>query len=131
NLRQTLFEHLLRQDMRFFNNTPVGQLIARLSHDIEALTELLSTSIVMVASNMITLVGLIVVMFLLEWRLALLSLAVLPVMSFATAHFRKKIREVSSVLHKTVAEYQAFLNEQFGGMLIVQLFGRQDVSRSE
>ena len=63
NIRQELFEHILQQDMAFFNTTPVGQIVSRLSNDIDALTELLSTSIVMVASNMMTLVGIIVVMF--------------------------------------------------------------------
>ncbi|MCC7207918.1 MAG: ABC transporter ATP-binding protein, partial [Anaerolineae bacterium] len=131
NLRQKLFEHLLRQDMRFFNTTPVGQLVSRLSNDIEALTELLSTSIVMVISNLMTLIGIVVVMFALNWRLALLGLAVLPVMTLVTTFFRGKIRKTSSRFHRIVAEYQAFLNEQLGGMLIVQLFGRQALSRDE
>src|SRR5687768_12031370 len=87
SLRQTLFEHILRQDMRFFNKTPVGQLVSRLSNDIDALTELLSTSIVMVASNMLTLVGIIIAMFLINWRLALVSLATMPIMLFATYFF--------------------------------------------
>jgi ATP-binding cassette, subfamily B, multidrug efflux pump len=131
DLRQTLFEHFLRQDMRFFNTTPVGQLVARISNDIDALTELLSTSIVVVISNMITLVGIIAVMFILNWRLALLGLCVLPIMTVATVYFRIKIRRASNTFHKVVGEYLAFINEQFNGMLIVQLFGRQEVSRAE
>jgi ATP-binding cassette subfamily B protein len=130
DLRQRLFEHIMRQDMRFFNTTPVGQLVARLSNDIDALTELLSTSIVMVASNMVTLVGIIVTMLAINGRLALLGLAVLPIMTAATIYWRKKIRASSSMVHKVVAEYLAFLNEQFSGMLVVQLFGRQDESRA-
>lgn len=129
-LRQILFEHMLRQDMRFFNTTPVGQLVSRMSNDIEALTELLSTSIVMVASNMVTLIGIIITMFAINWRLALLGLAVLPIMTGATVYWRKKIRAASSFVHKVVAEYLAFLNEQFSGMLVVQLFGRQPESRA-
>jgi ATP-binding cassette subfamily B protein len=131
NLRQNLFEHILRQDMAFFNKTPVGLLVARLSNDIEALTELLSTSIVIVITNLVTLIGIIVVMFALNWRLALLGLAVLPVMTLSTWYFRSKIRGASSGYHKIVGEFQAFLNEQFNGMLIVQLFNRQQVSRAE
>jgi ATP-binding cassette subfamily B multidrug efflux pump len=130
DLRQRLFEHMLRQDMRFFNTTPVGQLVARLSNDIEALTELLSTSIVMVASNMVTLIGIIVTMLAINWRLALITMAVLPVMTAATVYWRRRIRESSSMVHKVVAEYLAFLNEQFNGMLVVQLFGRQAESRA-
>ncbi|MBK9751611.1 MAG: hypothetical protein IPO91_33280 [Chloroflexi bacterium] len=71
NLRQELFEHIMRQDMRFFNTTPVGQLVSRLSNDIDALTELLSTSIVVLASNIVQLIGIVVVMLALNWRLAL------------------------------------------------------------
>ena len=131
NIRQVLFEHILQQDMAFFNNTPVGQIVSRLSNDIDALTELLSTSIVMVASNMITLVGLVIVMFLLNWHLAMLGLSVMPVMILATSFFRGKIRSASATFHKIMGEYLAFINEQFGGMLVVQLFGRQALSRDE
>ncbi len=131
DLRQALFEHILQQDMKYFNTTPVGQLVSRLSNDIEALTELLSTSIVIVASNMVTLVGIILVMLAINWKLALLGLAVLPVMVVCTVYIRRKIRHQSDLFHKVVAEYLAFINEQFGGMLVVQLFGRQNVSRRE
>lgn len=90
DLRQKMFEHILKQDMRFFNKTPVGQLVARLSSDIESLTELLSTSIVIVISNLITLIGIIGVMFSLNWRMALLGLAMLPIMTISTMYYRKK-----------------------------------------
>ena len=130
-LRQAMFEHILKQDMRFFNTTPVGQIVSRLSNDIEALTELLSTSIVIVISNLVTVVGIVVVMFVINWRLALLGLAVLPPMTISTVYFRWKIRSASNRYHKIVGEYLAFINEQFGGMLVVQLFGRQDISRRE
>ncbi|MEQ8674290.1 MAG: ABC transporter ATP-binding protein [Aggregatilineales bacterium] len=130
-MRQALFEHILKQDMRFFNKTPVGLIVARLSNDIEALTELLSTSIVIIATNLVTLIGIIGVMLVLNWRLALISLAVMPVILLASIYFRGKIREVSSRMHRIIGEYQAFLNEQFNGMLIVQLFNRQMISAEE
>ncbi len=131
DLRQTLFEHILKQDMRFFNTTPVGQIVSRMSNDIEALTELVSTSIVVLISNMLTLVGIIVVMLALNWRLGVLGLAVMPIMIAATVFFRKQIRNTSNKYHRIVADYLAFINEQFSGMLIVQLFNRQPVSRDE
>ena len=131
NVRQALFEHIMRQDMRFYNKTPVGQLVARLSNDIDALTELLSTSIVMVASNTMTLIGIIIVMLAINWRLALIALAVIPVMVGVTIYFRKRIRMMSNRFHRVVAEYLGFINEQFSGMLVVQLFGRQPISRGD
>lgn len=131
NLRQELYEHIIKQDMRYFNNTPVGKIVSRMSNDIEALTELLSTSIVMVARNMIMLVGIVIVMLLLNWRLALISLAVIPAMIGLSAYFRTKIREVSMRFHQIMAAYQAYLNEQFNGMLVVQLFNREQKTRDD
>ncbi len=130
-LRQHLYEHILKQDMTFFNNTPVGKIVSRITNDIEALTELLSTSVVMVVSNMITLVGIIGVMFLLNWRLALISLAVIPFMAWASLYFRRGVREASDKFHRVMGEFQAYINEQFNGMLVVQLFNRQAVSERE
>lgn len=131
NLRQQMMEHILKQDMRFFNTTPVGQLVSRMNNDVENLTELISTSFVMVVSNLITLAGIVIAMFALNWRLALLGLAVMPVMIFVTVYFRKKIRASAKAFHQLVAEYLAYINEQFNGMVIVQLFGRQAASRQE
>jgi ATP-binding cassette subfamily B protein len=131
NVRQQLFEHIMKLDMRYFNNTPVGQIVSRLSSDVESLTELLSTSIVMVLSNGITLVGLVIAMLLLNWQLAIFGLAVLPFMFAATVYFRNGIRSGSSELHRIVAEYLAYTNERFNGMMIVQLFGLQNQSRRE
>ena len=131
NLRQELFEHIIKQDIRYFNNTPVGKIVSRMSNDIEALTELLSTSIVMVASNMITLAGIVIVMLAVNWRLALISLAVIPVMAGLSWYFRQKIRVIASRFHRIMAAYQAFLNEQFNGMMVVQLFGRQHKTMSD
>lgn len=129
DLRQRLFEHIMRQDVRYFNKTPVGRIISRMTNDIEALTELLSTSIVMIASNLLTLIGIIVVMLLLNWRLALFGLATMPVMMLLSGYFRIKLRDTAKRFHQIMADYQAYLNEQFNGMLVVQLFGRQSTSR--
>ncbi|MEL6408335.1 MAG: ABC transporter ATP-binding protein [Chloroflexota bacterium] len=131
NLRQELFEHIVKQDIKYFNNTPVGRIVARMSNDIEALTELLSTSIVMIVRNLIMLVGIIGVMLALNWRLALISLAVIPIMIGISAYFRTALRAISSRYHKIMAAYQAYLNEQFNGMIIVQLFNRQKKTRDD
>jgi ATP-binding cassette subfamily B protein len=80
---------------------------------------------------MVTLVGIVIVMFLLNWRLALIGLAVIPVMVWASLYFRKGVRTVSDHFHRIMGEFQAYINEQFNGMLVVQLFSRQDLSRDE
>jgi len=131
NLRQTLFEHILRQDLAFFNRTPVGKIVSRISTDVEDLSELVSTSFVMVVSNMITLVGIIVVMFLINWRLALISLAVIPLILWASWYFRGGVRYYSRAWYRALSDFQAYINEQFNGMLVVQMFNRQPISREE
>ncbi|MBK8136298.1 MAG: hypothetical protein IPK52_10705 [Chloroflexi bacterium] len=130
-IRQKLFEHVLTLDMRYFNTTPVGQIVSRLTSDVEAMTELLSTRYRQVLSSGIALFGIVVAMLVLNWKLALFGLVVLIPMSIATIHYRKGIRAASSQLHKIAADYLAFNNEQFNGMLIVQLFGRQKQSLDE
>lgn len=130
-LRQELFEHILKQDMRYFNTTPVGRIVARMSNDVEALTELLSTSIIILAANMVTLAGIIIVMLLLNWQLALISLMIIPVMIGLSIYFRTKIRVVASRFHRVMAAYLAYLNEQYNGMLVIQLFNRQQQTRED
>ena len=130
-LRQDMFEHILRQDMAYFSKTPVGRVVARMSNDVEALTELLSTSVVILVANSVTLVGIIIVMLWLNWRLALISLAVLPVMGILTVYFRGRIRAAANRFHRIMAAYLAYLNEQFNGMLVVQLFNRQRRTRED
>ncbi len=127
-IRQKLFEHVLSLDSRYFNTTPVGQIVSKLTSDVETLTELLSTSIVMIASNGVTLLGLVVAMLLLNWQLALIGLGVIVPMVLATIYFRLEIRQLSSRLHRIAADYLAFNNERFAGMLVVQLFGLQKKS---
>lgn len=131
DLRQSLYEHIIQQDVAYFNRTPVGKIVSRLTNDIEALSELLSTSIVMVVSNALTLLLVVVAMFLLHWQLALISLATIPVMVWASFYFRKGIRVASDAFHRIMGEFQAFLNEQFNGMAIVQLFRREATSRTD
>ena len=130
-IRQSMFERLIQMELSYFQRTPVGHFVSRLTNDIEAVTELLSTSIVMVVSNMITLIGLVVTMILINWRLALLVFCMLPVMAAISIYFRRKIRAAASRFHRLMAEYQGFLNEQFNGMLVIQLFNREAQSQAE
>ena len=130
-IRQRLYEHIVRMELSYFQRTPVGHIVSRLTNDIEAVTELISTSIVMVLSNMITLIGLMLTMLLINWRLALLVFSVLPFMVLLSVYFRQRIRAAAARFHQLMAEYQAFLNEQFNGMLVIQLFNREGQSRAE
>src|SRR5215217_1877425 len=131
DLRTLLFRHIIGQDQGFFGRYPTGELVTRLTSDIDALNQLLSTSVVTILTESVTLIAAVVVMFAVNWRLALLSLGVLPVLLGVTRYFRWRIRRSSTGERTALARISGFLNEHLNGMLLVQLFGRQSVSARE
>jgi ATP-binding cassette subfamily B protein len=131
DLRAKLFAHILRQDHGFLTGTSTGDLVARLTNDIDQLNAVLSNSIVVVLVEGVTLIVIVVVMFVVNWKLALLSLAVLPVVFLTTRYFRARIRSSSSGERTAQARISSFLNEHLHGMTVVQLFNRELESENE
>lgn len=131
DLRHRLFAHMLRQGQDFFGKTPVGDLVARLTGDIDALNALLSSSVVTILTESVTLVAIIVVMFSINWQLALLALLVLPLLAIVTRYFRARIRRSSNGERSALARTSSFLSEHLQGMGLIQLFGRQEQSTAE
>lgn len=131
DLRRRLFDHMLRQGQEFFGRLPTGELVTRLIGDVDSLNALLSTSVVTILTESVTLLAIVGVMFALNWRLALLSLAVLPVLVLITRYFRRRIRHSSSGERTALARTSGFLNEQLHGMTLIQLFERQRASAQE
>src|SRR5690606_26667396 len=131
DLRTKLFNHIMRQDHGFLTGTSTGDLVARLTNDIDQLNAVLSTSIVVVLVEGVTLLVIVVVMFAVNWKLALLSLAVLPLVAITTRYFRARIRRSSSGERTAQARISAFLNEHLHGMTVVQLFNRENESENE
>ncbi len=131
DLRVRLFEHILRQGQDFFGRLPTGDLVTRLTSDIDALNQLLSSSVVIILTESVTFIAIVGAMFAVNWRLALLALAVLPVLMFVTRYFRRRIRGSSTGERTALARTSGFFNEQLHGMTLVQLFGRQAASAHE
>jgi ATP-binding cassette subfamily B multidrug efflux pump len=131
DLRSRLFNHILGQDHAFLIKTSTGELVARLTNDIDQLNAVLSRSIVIVLVEGVTLIVIVTVMFAINWRLALLSLSVLPLVAIVTRYFRARIRQSSSGERSAQARISAFLNEHLHGMTVVQLFNREDESEQE
>jgi ATP-binding cassette subfamily B multidrug efflux pump len=131
DLRTRLLSHIIGQDQAFFGRHPTGELVTRMTSDIDALNQLLSTSVVTILTEGVTLIAVVVVMFVVNWRLALLALAVLPALLVVTRYFRWRIRRSSTGERSALARISGFLNEHLHGMLLVQLFGRQPVSARE
>ena len=125
DLRTRVFRHILRRPLRFFDRTPLGRLLTRVTSDVESLSQILSGGIVTIMGDLFRLVFIAYFMFALNVRLALVTLAVMPVMLWATMWFKARVRDQYRETRKQVARLNAFLQEHITGMRIVQLFNRE------
>ena len=125
DLRTKVYRHIQRQSLTFFDRNPVGRLITRVTSDVESLSNVLSAGIVTILGDLFKLVFIAYFMFTLSPRLALVTLAVLPIMMAVTFWFRAKVREQYRETRAQVARLNSFLQEHVTGMKIVQLFGRE------
>ncbi len=128
DLRMELFEHLQHLGMKFFDRNPIGRLITRVTNDIEVLNEMFSSGIVMVFSDVFTIIGILYFMFSMNWELALVSLSVLPLLFYGTFLFRKKAREAYREVRIQIARINAFMQEHITGMMVDQIFNREGKS---
>ncbi|MBV7330336.1 ABC transporter ATP-binding protein/permease [Chloroflexi bacterium TSY] len=131
DLRVRLFNHLLNHDYAFLSQTSTGELVARLTNDIDQLNAVLSSSVVVVLVEGATLIAVVTMMFAINWRLALLALAILPVVLVVTVYFRARLRRSSTGERSAMARISSFLNEHLHGMTVVQLFNRESESEEE
>jgi len=125
DIRTQVYRHIQRQSLRFFDHTPVGRLITRVTSDVESLSDMLSAGVVRILGDLFRLIFIASFMFMLEWRLALLTLSVMPFMIGAVAWFRRKVREQYRETRRQIARLNAFLQEHISGIKIVQLFNRE------
>jgi ATP-binding cassette, subfamily B, multidrug efflux pump len=125
DLRQNIFTHLQHQSLSYFDRTAVGRLISRLTNDVDALNEFIGSGVVTVAGDLVMLVGVVIMMVIMDWRLALISMAVLPLIALASWVFQKMMRTSYRQQRVRLARLNAFLQENLSGMLVVQLFNRE------
>ncbi len=125
DMRMSLFSHLQRLDVRFFDNNPVGRLMTRVMGDVEVLRELFTSGVITVFGNLLTIFGYMAVMLLLNWKLALVTFAVLPAIFAATTIYQVYSRRAFRDQRKYLAQINAFLNENIVGMTTMQLFARE------
>ncbi|MGC8952437.1 ABC transporter ATP-binding protein [Chloroflexus sp.] len=130
DLRVAIFRHILSLSLSFFNRNPVGRLITRITNDVDALNEFLTQGVVMIIADLLTLIGIIVVMFVLNWRLALISVAILPILALIVAIYQRFMRTTYRLVRQRLARINAFLSEQISGILVTQLFNGEDRSRA-
>ncbi len=125
DLRTQIFAHLQRLGLRFYDRNPIGRLITRVTNDIEVLNDMFSSGIVMTFSDIFTIMGILYFMFSMNWKLALISLSVLPLLFYGTFLFRKKAREAYREVRLQLARINAFMQEHITGMMVDQVFNRE------
>ena len=126
DLRQKLYERIVNFRLRYFDRTPIGTLVTRVISDIETVDEIFSQGLLMIMGDILKLVAVVVVMFAVNWKLALLSMTPIPVLLWATNIFKNSIAKSFQDVRTQVARLNAFVQEHIQGMSIVQLFGRED-----
>ena len=125
DLRMSIFSHLQQLPISFFDQNPVGRLMTRVTTDVQVLNELFASGVVTIFGDIFTLVGIILVLFIMNWKLSLVTLSVVPLLFYVTLVFRKKVRSSFRLIRKRIARINAFLQENISGMWVVQLFNQE------
>ena len=131
DLRRDIYRRLHEVPMRFFDRNPVGRLVTRVTNDVDALNELFTAGIVAIIGDLLLLAGIMGVLFWLDWRLALVSFAILPLLMLLTFWFKRRARQSYRDVRVKLARINAYLQEHITGMSVVQLFNRERRSFDE
>ena len=125
DMRLQLYEHLQRLSLSYYDRNPVGRLMTRVTSDVDVLNDLFSAGVVAIFGDVFTLLGIMIVLLVMDWRLALLAFSVLPIIVAITQWFRRHVRESYRTVRLLTARINAFLQENITGMATVQLFRRE------
>ena len=125
DLRRQIFRHLQHIHVAFFDKNPVGRLVTRVTTDVDALNEMFTAGVVSIFEDVFVLAGIIGIMMKMNWKLALITFAVLPLIVYATKIFRDKVRDSYRRIRTAIARINSFLQEAVSGMLVLQLFNRE------
>ncbi len=128
DLRMEIFTRLQRLSIAFFDRNPVGRLMTRVTSDVETLNELFSSGVVTLFGDVFTLLAIMGMMLAIDWRLALVTFSVIPLVWLTAAVFRRRVREAFRDIRLRLARLNAYLQERLTGMRVVQLFGREEAS---
>jgi ATP-binding cassette subfamily B multidrug efflux pump len=131
DLRKEIFERLQRLPMSFYDRSPVGRLVTRVTTDVDALNDLFAAGIAAMVNDAYQLMVFVFIMLRMNWRLALATFAVMPFIFVATWIFRDKVRDANRRIRTAIARINAFLQEHISGMSVVQLFSHEKKSREQ
>jgi ATP-binding cassette subfamily B protein len=126
DLRSQIFRHLQRMHIGFYDKNPVGRLVTRVTSDVDALNDMFTSGVVSIFEDIFVLIGILAIMLRMNWRLALITFAVLPFISIATKIFRDKVRDSYRRIRVAIARINSYLQEHISGMVVLQLFNREE-----
>ncbi len=127
DIRAKIFRHILQFKMSYFDKNSVGKLVTRVVSDIETIAAFFSSGVFTIVSDVLQMFAVAVLMFYLNWKLALIALAVLPILIYATRVFQQAIKATFQEVRNQVANLNGFVQERVTGMKIVQLFNREKI----
>jgi ATP-binding cassette subfamily B protein len=125
DLRKQIFRHLQRLHVAFYDKNPVGRLVTRVTTDVDALNEMFTSGVVSIFEDVFVLMGILGVMLCMNWKLALITFAVLPLIIYSTKIFRDRVRDSYRRIRIAIARINSYLQEHIGGMVVLQLFNRE------
>jgi ATP-binding cassette, subfamily B, multidrug efflux pump len=125
DLRSQIFRHLQRMHISFYDKNPVGRLVTRVTTDVDALNEMFTAGVVSIFEDVFVLAGIVGIMLYMDWKLALITFSVLPLIFWATMVFRVKVRDSYRRIRTAIARINSYLQEAVSGMMVLQLFNRE------
>src|SRR5499427_2593007 len=125
DLRSQIFRHLQGMHVAFYDKNPVGRLVTRVTTDVDALNEMFTSGVVSIFEDVFVLFGILGIMLWMNWKLALITFAVLPFIVIATKIFRDKVRDSYRRIRVAIARINSYLQEHVSGMVVLQLFNRE------
>jgi ATP-binding cassette subfamily B multidrug efflux pump len=128
DMRMQIYRHLQRLDLGFYDRNPVGRLMTRVTTDVDVINDLFTSGVVAAFGDMFTLLGIMATLLWMNWRLALITFSVLPMIVGIAQWFRYHVRESYRNVRTRIARINAFLNEHINGMATVQLFRREAIN---
>src|SRR5215469_7350297 len=126
DLRSEIFRHLQRMHIGFYDNNPVGRLVTRVTTDVDAMNEMFTSGVVSIFEDIFVLAGILAIMLGVNWKLALITFAVLPFIAYATKLFRDRVRDSYRRIRVAIARINAHLQEHVSGIMVLQLFNREE-----
>ncbi|NOX89185.1 MAG: ABC transporter ATP-binding protein [Calditrichaeota bacterium] len=125
DLRSEIFAHLQKLSFRFYDRNPVGRLMTRVTSDVEALNQVFTQGVISIFGDIFLLAGIVIIMLSINWRLALFTFTVIPILFLITMVFKKKVRTAFRNVRKWLAQINTYVQENITGMSVVQVFNRQ------